>query len=116
MAAVASAWRPPVAAADQVTPVVINCGESKVKPDRLVVTCADNTLAIDKIDWSSWSISGAKGTGIEYEDDCVPNCAQGHAIYSPATVTLSGAAEPDFRYTSGVITNLNTGQSIPLPM
>ena len=76
------------------------------------VVCLRGQVDCDKIVWTSWSVdAGATGHGIEYRDDCVPNCAQGSATYSPVTITLTGAAPPDFRYTSAVITNQNTGRS-----
>ncbi|MEZ0051936.1 hypothetical protein ABIA30_002948 [Mycobacterium sp. MAA66] len=98
-------------AADQATPVVIACQEPKVKPLSIMLTC-DNTWNVDKIVWTSWGAGAdSVGTGIEFQDDCVPNCAQGSATYSPVTITLTGASPPDFHYTSAVITNQNTGKS-----
>ena len=66
-------WMPPIAAADG-TPVVINCSQpAQVKPDRVILTCADNTDAVDKIVWTSWSaISGVTGHGIEYRTTASP--------------------------------------------
>jgi hypothetical protein len=102
----------PIAGADDGTPAVVNCGgQPDVKPGSIILTCADNTWAVDKIVWTDWSAGGAKGTGIEYRRSCVPNCAQGSPTYSPVTITLTGAAPPDFRYTSAVVTNQNTGRS-----
>jgi hypothetical protein len=118
IALLTAGWDLPIAAADEGTPVVVNCYQPpQVKPEHIILTCADNTWAIDKIVWTSWSVdAGATGQGIEYRDDCVPNCAQGSATYSPVTITLTGAAPPDFRYTSAVITNQNTGRSDTWPM
>ena len=118
IALLTAGWDLPIAAADEGTPVVVNCYQPpQVKPEHIILTCADNTWAVDKIVWTSWSVdAGATGHGIEYRDDCVPNCAQGSATYSPVTITLTGAAPPDFRYTSAVITNQNTGRSDTWPM
>jgi hypothetical protein len=103
----------PIAAADEGTPVVVNCGgQPDVKPESIILMCGDGTWAVDKIVWTNWSAgAGAEGTGIEYRRSCVPTCAQGSATYSPVTITLTGAAPPDFRYTSAVVTNQNTGRS-----
>jgi hypothetical protein len=101
------------ARADEGTPVVVNCGGQRdVKPESIILMCGDGAWAVDKIVWTNWSAgAGATGTGIEYRRSCVPNCAQGSPIYSPVTITLTGAAPPDFHYTSAVITNQNTGRS-----
>jgi hypothetical protein len=110
-------WDLPVAAADPGTPVVNNCSQPpQVKPEHIILTCADATLAVDKIVWNSWTVDSATGHGVEFQDDCVPNCAQGSATYSPVTITLNGATPPDFRYTSAVVTNQNTGRSDTWPM
>lgn len=101
----------PIAAADEVTPVVVDCCQPpQVKPQHIMLF-GDNTWNVDNLVWTSWSVAGARGTGIEFRDDCVPNCAQGSATYSPVTISLTGATPPDFRYTSAVITNQNTGRS-----
>ena len=91
-------WDLPCAVADG-TPVVINCSQPpQVKPEHIILTCADATLAVDKIVWNSWTNDGATGHGVEFQDNCVPNCAQGSATYAPVTITLTGATPPDFRY------------------
>lgn len=42
----------PIAAADPGTPVVVNCSrQPEVKPQSILLTCADNTWAVDKITW-----------------------------------------------------------------
>jgi hypothetical protein len=110
-------WSLPVASGDDGTPVVVNCYQPpQVKPEHIILTCADATMAVDKIVWNSWTIDGATGHGVEFQDNCVPSCAQGSATYSPVTVTLNGAAPPEFRYTSAVVTNQNTGRSDTWPM
>jgi hypothetical protein len=104
-------WNLPVASADEGTPVVVDCCQPpQVKPQHIMLL-GDNTWNIDNLVWTSWSGAGARGTGIEFRVTCVPNCAQGSATYSPVTIALTGATPPDFRYTSAVITNQNTGGS-----
>ena len=111
VALVIAGWDLPIAAADDPTPVVRNCSlPAEVKPASITFIC-DNTLSVSKIVWSSWGVDGATGRGIEFQKICEPSCATGPAVYAPATVTLSGAVAPDFRFTSATITNLNTGGS-----
>jgi len=107
-----------VTTADEYTPTVVNCsGLPEVKPQNIILTCADNTWAVDNIVWKTWSAAaGAYGTGIEFSVSCVPNCAQGSATYSPVSITLTGAIAPTFRYTNAVITNQNTGTSYTSPL
>jgi hypothetical protein len=106
----------PIAAADDPTPVVRNCsGQPEVKPASITFTCADNTIRVDKIVWSRWGIDGATGRGTKFEVICEPNCAQGRPVYSPAIITLSGAAPPDFRFTSATFQDLTTGGSYTVP-
>lgn len=107
----AAGWDLPNAVADEGIPVVVDCCQPPQVEPQHIMLLGDNTWNIDNLVWTSWTIAGATGTGIEFRDDCVPNCAQGSATYSPVTVTLTGAAPPDFRYTSAVITNQNTGRS-----
>jgi hypothetical protein len=110
-------WDLPLGTAQDGTPVVINCSQPpQVKPEHIILTCADATLAVDKIIWNSWTVDGATGHGVQFQDNCVPNCAQGSAAYTPVTITLNGATPPDFRYTSAVVTNQNTGRSDSWPM
>jgi len=46
-------WDPPIAAADEGTPVMINYSQPpQVKPEHIILTCADSTLAVDKIVWT----------------------------------------------------------------
>ncbi|ORJ57783.1 hypothetical protein [Mycobacterium simiae] len=116
IALLTAGWDLPVAVADEGTPVVVNCGQPQVKPQHIILTCADNTWAIDNLVWRSWEPDGATGSGIEFKVTCVPNCAQGSSTYSPVTITLKGAAAPDFRYTTAIITNQNTGRSDTWPM
>lgn len=111
-----AAWDLPTALADEGTPVVVNCGQPQVKPQHLILTCADNTWAIDNLVWRSWGTDGATGSGIQFKVTCIPNCAQGSPTYSPVTITLTGATPPDFRYTTAVIADQNTGKSDTWPM
>ncbi len=102
----------PTSTADADTPVIRLCGtELAVKPSHIIFTCADATWAIDNLVWQSWGADGATGSGIEYQRACVPNCAEGKATYTPVTIALTGAAPPDYRYTSAIITNQNPGTS-----
>jgi hypothetical protein len=60
-----------------------------VKPTSIVLTCADANEYVTDVRWSSWTATGAAGTGIAHYNDCKPYCAAGHFRAAAATVTLS---------------------------
>lgn len=64
--------------------------QSEVKPASIVVACADDGIGVEDLTWTSWTASGAVGTGKVWENNCTPDCAAGKIGYYPATVTLSG--------------------------
>jgi hypothetical protein len=52
-----------------------DCEFSEHKPKAITLTCADGGLYVDQITWTSWSKTGATGTGTFYENLCEPSCA-----------------------------------------
>jgi hypothetical protein len=76
----------------QEMPAVEDCGlgKSQVRPQSLILTCADgNDLAKD-LAWSKWGPSAADAKGVDTWNECVPYCAASKTWYSTtATFTLS---------------------------
>ena len=70
-----------------------DCETAQYKPERITITCADGGVFVEKIQWSSWSIEGATGTGIYSENLCEPNCAEGQRVTEPVKLTLSNLTE-----------------------
>lgn len=71
--------------------VVWSCeNKPEVRPASYVLACADGNDRLAGLHWSSWTPGGASGTGVQYVNDCEPNCAMGHFGSYPADVTLSG--------------------------
>jgi hypothetical protein len=71
-------------------PKVIDCvGKPVEKPSSLTLTCADANTLLDKIRWSEWKPSIARGSAILIENTCTPTCVAGTFVRYPATVTLS---------------------------
>lgn len=62
------------------TKVVYDCQHARYKPSYIVLFC-DQTLALTKIVYSSWTNSVAKGSDRTVTDDCNPNCAAGTNSY-----------------------------------
>jgi hypothetical protein len=73
-------------------PVVLNClNKPEVRPGTLVLTCADDGTGLQGMHWTSWTTPLASGYGTFYENDCIPNCAEGHIHYYPVLVMLWGS-------------------------
>jgi hypothetical protein len=69
-------------------PVIIDCLQhGLVRPRGFILTCADADSGLARMHWPVWS-SSAYGTGMEFWNDCVPNCAEGKFFYFPALVVL----------------------------
>lgn len=92
--------------------VVLNCNDkTQVKPGTIVLACADYGLGLSHLHWTSWTPELASAYGTEWENDCKPNCAEGHFHYYPVVVELWGSATvkgnaADRRYTEATISYL----------
>jgi hypothetical protein len=57
---------------------VYNCvNKPQVRPGTFDVFC-DGSGYFTHLTWSNWNASMATATGVEYINNCEPNCAQGH--------------------------------------
>jgi hypothetical protein len=66
-----------------------------VKPST-INTSADGTGALSGITWTSWTASGAEGSGSIRLDNGVPNMAQGTVANVPVSIGLSDPVKGDF--------------------
>jgi hypothetical protein len=65
------------AAAHRPTVAVYDClNQPVVRPKTFGIFC-DGSNVLVHLAWTSWTFSMATGTGVEYIDNCDPNCAQG---------------------------------------
>ena len=72
--------------------VVLNCEmQAQTRPGSYVLACADNGAGLQGLQWTSWTPRLASGYGTEYENDCMPSCAQGHIHHYQALVVLWGS-------------------------
>jgi hypothetical protein len=71
-----------------------------VEPSEIPIACADYNMRISNIDWSSWSPTGATGTGMLDVNDCDPSCAAGTFHSTPTALTLSA---PQRTATQGLV-------------
>jgi hypothetical protein len=97
--------------------VVLDCNlKPEVAPSTLVITCADNGLGVQGLHWTTWTSKLASGYGTVWENDCKPDCAEGHIHYYPSLEMLWGSAPvqghpADRRYTK--LTVIFTGKNRP---
>ena len=97
--------------------VVLDCSfKPVVAPSSLIVTCADAGIRLEDLHWTSWTPKLASGYGTFWENDCTPNCADGHFHYYPSLEVLWGSAKvkghpADRRYTE--LTVIFTGKARP---
>jgi hypothetical protein len=106
-------------AATATTPkyVVLDCSSKPVvAPSTFIITCADAGIGVRDLHWTSWTPKLASGYGTFWENDCTPNCADGHFHYYPSLEVLWGSATvkghpADRRYTE--LTVIFTGKTRP---
>ena len=73
--------------------VVLNCmDKAQVKPGTISLACADNGIGLTHLHWTSWTPQLASAYGTNWENDCLPSCAQGHVHNYPVVAVLSGSA------------------------
>jgi hypothetical protein len=94
LAAPANGPRPPQGAGtsrySEVT-VVLNCqGRGQIRPGTFILTCADANDYLTRLSWASWGPANARATGVQKENNCVPDCAAGHFRSYPVKVTFWG--------------------------
>ena len=54
-----------------------DCTRPKVEPNRIVFACGDFGAYIDRLNWTAWRKSRAKGGGRFRYKTCNPDCATG---------------------------------------
>jgi hypothetical protein len=96
---------------------MLDCGfKPVVAPSTVIVTCADAGIGLRDMHWTSWTPRLASGHGTFWENDCKPDCADGHFHYYPSLAVLWGSATveghpADRRYTE--LTVIFTGKMRP---
>jgi hypothetical protein len=97
--------------------VVLDCSlKPVVAPSTFTIACADGGIGVQRLHWTSWTPKLASGYGTFWQNDCVPDCANGHFHYYPSLEVLWGSAAvkghpADRRYTK--LTVIFTGRTRP---
>jgi hypothetical protein len=56
--------------------VAVNCqGHAQVRPSTFTLACADANDNLTQLSWASRSPGMASASGVQEENDCVPDCA-----------------------------------------
>jgi hypothetical protein len=73
--------------------VVLNCADkAQVKPGTIILACADHGLYLASLHWTSWTPELASAYGTEWQNDCKPDCADGHFHHYAVVAVLWGSA------------------------
>jgi hypothetical protein len=59
-----------------------------VEPSAIVLACGDGNASLTHLIWSSWTKTTAAATGDFTHNTCIPDCAQGTFVSTPARVRL----------------------------
>ncbi|MFC9894131.1 hypothetical protein ACFVMC_10600 [Nocardia sp. NPDC127579] len=91
----------PAEAAPTTMPVssvrIANCRrQPRVRPNEIVLTCADANMIIDRITWDSWTDTGATGRGVESRSVCHPDCGTAPRLSFPVAIELSAPLDGVF--------------------
>ena len=105
------------APASEVNPADVytwDCEYPEQKPEAITLTCGDGGMYLDQIEWQSWGVDGAEGTGIYNVNDCNPDCADGTMLNAKVKFSLTSLTE----YKGGYyLRNLEietlTGENLP---
>jgi hypothetical protein len=85
-------------------------GPTQQRPASLQLT-GDGTLAVERVQWSTWGGPTAIGTGNAFYHGCTPNCASAPTHTALVAIRLSSVRSCSGRsYYSGVTLTLNSGQ------
>jgi hypothetical protein len=63
-----------------------SCTGPLYRPDEVVIACGDGNARIKRLQWTTWSVTSATGTGVWEQNDCRPDCARGR--FHPYAVRL----------------------------
>lgn len=85
-------------------------GGLAVRPISLQLT-ADGTLSVERVQWTSWGGSTARGSGSALFHGCIPNCAAAPTHAAVVSIRLSDIRTcGGKRYYAGVTLRLSSGR------
>jgi hypothetical protein len=69
-------------------PVLGGCPSGLLVRPSSIGFCGDGNFNLIRLRWSRWTAKGAAASGVAYENDCSPFCADGHFHNYDVTVAL----------------------------
>jgi hypothetical protein len=82
------------------------CTKEQYKPTAIVLACGDGNTFLQKLTWSSWTTTSAKGQGLYTYNTCRPSCAAGRDVSYSVNVALS-KPQPCKQRAHKTFTNVN---------
>lgn len=89
--AVLALYAAPALAAGGANRVVGNCTKSQVRPNSIILACADDNAYISKIKWTTFGGPTATGPGVYAANTCTPSCVAGKLKSYPISFTATNA-------------------------
>jgi hypothetical protein len=81
-------------AAEEKRPVVVTCDKARVtEPKTYMLACGDGNEVLAGLSWSRWSPGRAIARGMDWINNCEPDCARGTYHSYPVYVAFGGSAD-----------------------
>ena len=90
-------------------------GAAQVRPTTVVFACGDGGVYATNVRWMNWGQPFATATATMHENDCTPNCAQGHFHVYAAYLALSGSQRCGARLTYARAAYVARTRGLPNP-
>ncbi len=68
---------------------ISNCTRALTRPRTVVLTCGDGTIALEKLNWSSFGGKSASAKGTISVNTCEPDCASSRSKSYPVKIVAS---------------------------
>ncbi len=66
-----------------------DCTRAEARPERITISCADDGIFVDSINWSNWGGNQSSGTGILHVNKCKPSCVAGNFKEYPVNLAVT---------------------------
>lgn len=91
------------------------CHGTHYKPRSILIACGDGNARVKRLHWSVWTDRKAHGSGVWQQNNCKPDCADGHFINYPVRLRLSQVIVRNHTRIFGRVVALFPGSAPPYP-